>query len=977
MKRGREDGASSLAAGKRSSGARPVSAPNAANKLTTNDALSYLREVKNRFSDNKAVYDTFLEIMKEFKAQRIDTSGVIQRVKSLFKGHRGLVLGFNTFLPKGYEIELARVSDDEEEEVAEQPVEFDQAITYVNKIKIRFASDERIYKAFLEILNKYRKGQKTISNVYQEVAVLFSHHQDLLDEFTYFLPDNSQPQPPVRGRQPRPVPTVNRGTVIRGRTGPTAPSPADPRSVHKRKAAKRADEGFKAGYGTPAYEREEEPAIRPALNKELQFFDRIKQRLRNRDAYTDLLKCLNLYSQEIVSRHELMFLVSDIIGKFPDLMNGFLEFVGKVEVMEIDLMGGAKPNDQLVMQREMIRQKELQMDKYMTKPLSEIVANKQELDKYMTKPLSEIVANEQERVTPSYVLIPEGFPKLATSGRTDLGHSVLNESFVNVITGSEDYSFKLMRKNQYEEALFRCEDDRYEFEMCIETNYAALKLLRPLVDETQKMNAEDRNSYQLESSHPLNGPVPANAIDRLYAESGAHVVEHLRRHPGVVGPIVLARMEAKDAEWRKIREEMTKNCYNPNPPMSPAEKKSLIAKAMVSEIRDIAETRKAEQPHASMEATYRSMLCQARRFEPPSSDTPDLSYDYSERIVFDDCWSVIRAAILESTGSGSKMQVVELYLRAMEPYFGLPVREEEVKSVKDEMREKRAARLRAVAGEDSERDSSGHDEDGKRAPESTPEPGADTDLDVDDGIGKKRSQKAKGKDSGTTSDGEGGSDDEEKTEGLGCCMPVTPYFVPPSSRANADGSGAGKPSHASKPSRLLLANESIFILFRFHRHLYERMRTARRCSMQQAQQQCAAEGGDLTPAEVEAKAQLKEHADRVHTSFMGMTQQVLAGELETVLYEDQVRALLGTNSYELFTIDKLLHKLIGFGRGLLKASHWQLPAYLTLTLTRSHDTVFRIEYHDTSTNLTIQLLEGERPDGSTRQSQRKHDRSLC
>ena len=39
-------------------------------KLTTNDALSYLREVKNRFSDNKDVYDTFLEIMKEFKAQR-------------------------------------------------------------------------------------------------------------------------------------------------------------------------------------------------------------------------------------------------------------------------------------------------------------------------------------------------------------------------------------------------------------------------------------------------------------------------------------------------------------------------------------------------------------------------------------------------------------------------------------------------------------------------------------------------------------------------------------------------------------------------------------------------------------------------------------------------------------------------------------------------------------------------------------------
>ena len=46
---------------------------------------------------------------------------------------------------QGYEIELARISDDELEEEEEepppqlpkQPVEFDQAINYVNKIKVR------------------------------------------------------------------------------------------------------------------------------------------------------------------------------------------------------------------------------------------------------------------------------------------------------------------------------------------------------------------------------------------------------------------------------------------------------------------------------------------------------------------------------------------------------------------------------------------------------------------------------------------------------------------------------------------------------------------------------------------------------------------------------------------------------------------------------------------------------------------------
>ena len=70
------------------------------------DALSYLRHLKDRLKDRKQTYDEFLEIMKEFKAQRIDTEGVIKRVKKIFKGHRDLILGFNQFLPRGHEIRV-------------------------------------------------------------------------------------------------------------------------------------------------------------------------------------------------------------------------------------------------------------------------------------------------------------------------------------------------------------------------------------------------------------------------------------------------------------------------------------------------------------------------------------------------------------------------------------------------------------------------------------------------------------------------------------------------------------------------------------------------------------------------------------------------------------------------------------------------------------------------------------------------------
>nr|XP_029499991.1 paired amphipathic helix protein Sin3a-like [Oncorhynchus nerka]XP_029499992.1 paired amphipathic helix protein Sin3a-like [Oncorhynchus nerka] len=75
-------------------------------RLKVEDALSYLDQVKLQFGNQPQVYNDFLDIMKEFKSQSIDTPGVISRVSQLFKGHPDLIMGFNTFLPPGYKIEV-------------------------------------------------------------------------------------------------------------------------------------------------------------------------------------------------------------------------------------------------------------------------------------------------------------------------------------------------------------------------------------------------------------------------------------------------------------------------------------------------------------------------------------------------------------------------------------------------------------------------------------------------------------------------------------------------------------------------------------------------------------------------------------------------------------------------------------------------------------------------------------------------------
>ena len=290
-------------------------------RLKVEDALSYLDQVKFKFSNQPQVYNDFLDIMKEFKSQSIDTPGVIQRVSNLFRGHPELIVGFNTFLPPGYKIEMQTndqvnvsmpnrttsaiiisgpppaslsstinqqqplaptsqstvisqqqntslpnniqqqsasvhltnlstvslnasnantnrqpinlstngslhhsnlpnnqlrnasnlIDQQQQQQQANnisQPVEFNHAINYVNKIKNRFQGQPDVYKQFLEILHAYQKEQKSIkegkqpdiwpdskplteSEVYLKVAKLFQNQDDLLQEFGQFLPESN------------------------------------------------------------------------------------------------------------------------------------------------------------------------------------------------------------------------------------------------------------------------------------------------------------------------------------------------------------------------------------------------------------------------------------------------------------------------------------------------------------------------------------------------------------------------------------------------------------------------------------------------------------------------------------------------------------------------------------------------------------------------------------------------------------------
>ncbi|KAK7036539.1 hypothetical protein VNI00_011472 [Paramarasmius palmivorus] len=195
-----------------------VSLNRSLNILSVADALSYLDHVKFQFQDQPDVYNHFLDIVKEFKSQQIDTPGVIKRVSHLFRGHPLLTQGFNTFLPAGYRIQCS--VDDKHITVTTPRGTTMQTIgttgreestflwstiepgdgssvqqrtdAYIHQVKQR--CDPETYKQFLDILSRYHHAPETIDEeeVSRQIARLFKNAPDLRADFRIFMTQQKQ-----------------------------------------------------------------------------------------------------------------------------------------------------------------------------------------------------------------------------------------------------------------------------------------------------------------------------------------------------------------------------------------------------------------------------------------------------------------------------------------------------------------------------------------------------------------------------------------------------------------------------------------------------------------------------------------------------------------------------------------------------------------------------------------------------------------
>uniref|UniRef100_A0A8C6X640 SIN3 transcription regulator family member A n=1 Tax=Naja naja TaxID=35670 RepID=A0A8C6X640_NAJNA len=609
--------------------AAPVQGQQQFQRLKVEDALSYLDQVKLQFGSQPQVYNDFLDIMKEFKSQSIDTPGVISRVSQLFKGHPDLIMGFNTFLPPGYKIEVqtndmvnvttpgqvhqipahglqpqpqpqpqhpsqpspsqlqAHTPTSQQTPPVpyasprsppvqphtpvtislgatpslqnNQPVEFNHAINYVNKIKNRFQGQPDIYKAFLEILHTYQLLSKTTA---EKVESVRNDHGGTIKKTQL----NSKQQRPNQN-----------GCQIRRHATSGVTPPVKPPLLFSN--------------------------FHPSFSSSHSTFQ-VRKALRSTEAYENFLRCLVIFNQEVISRAELVQLVSPFLGKFPELFTWFKNFLGYKESSHLESFPKERATEGIAM----------------------------EIDYASCK-----------RLGSSYRALPKTYQQPKCTGRTPLCKEVLNDTWVSFPSWSEDSTFVSSKKTQYEEHIYRCEDERFELDVVLETNLATIRVLETIQKKLSRLSAEEQAKFRLDNT--LGGSsevIHRKALQRIYADKAADIIDGLRKNPAVAVPIVLKRLKMKEEEWREAQRGFNKVWREQNEKyylksldhqginFKQNDTKVLRSKSLLSEIETIYDER---QEQTSEDNTG-----------------PHLSLAYEDKQILEDAASLIIHHVKRQTG---------------------------------------------------------------------------------------------------------------------------------------------------------------------------------------------------------------------------------------------------------------------------------------------------------------------------------------
>ncbi|VAH00021.1 unnamed protein product [Triticum turgidum subsp. durum] len=167
--------------------------------------------------------------------------------------------------------------------------------------------------------------------------------------------------------------------------------------------------------------------------------------------------------------------------------------------------------------------------------------------------------------------------------------------------------------------------------------------------------------------------------------------------------------------------------------------------------------------------------------------------------------------------------------------------------------------------------------------------------------------------------------------------------------------------HGGKFSRIFYGNDSFYVLFRLHQILYERLLSAKTNS---------------STAEKKWRTSKDTSSPHQYSKFMGALYNLIDGSSDNTKFEDDCRSIIGTQSYVLFTLDKLIYKVVKqlqaiaademdnkllqlyiYEKSRSPGRFFDLVYHENARVLLHDESIYRFERRSNPTRLSVQLME--------------------
>lgn len=411
----------------------------------------------------------------------------------MFKGHKNLLGEFNKLIPANFRINI------------DTKPHYNEAIEYMRRVKEETKDTPEIYKEFISVLRKYQEKSINLEEVNSSVRVIMSNYPVLIENFKVFLP------------------TYNENTSSEEEDD-YEPMPIKP--------AKKKNTQFNLSVEKILIDAISEPVTK----NELVFFKKLKKVLDansvpGTDYYLECIKCFELYSDSVITRTELTAMVEPLFR-----LTNYTNFLAN------NSNARRFPKEE---NREIMGYIQSQLGELFE--VFKLIAASRESSRrkygWFFRPLSDFDTAKSKRHGHSYLEIQR--PRI----KREKWNPEINGQWVSVPYGSEDISFRNFRKNAFEDALFKCEDERFELDMTTENASYTLRLLESAIENSAMLSPEQIRNFQLPEK--VFSKLRLRPIQSIYSEHAPKIIEMLKNNPIKSLPVVISRIKNKIEIWKK------------------------------------------------------------------------------------------------------------------------------------------------------------------------------------------------------------------------------------------------------------------------------------------------------------------------------------------------------------------------------------------------------------------------------------------